>query len=142
MDREEAEGDNFTYWGHRLLAGAQYTLPWQNIRLKYDVDVHLRRYDDRNSILPTLRPDTVRRKDEEITNIVRVEWPLPASLTLAGEYQNIRKISRLPPAPPPLPPPPNLFLVVGPRPQGAGAGPPGPAPRPPLLPADGQLARG
>ncbi|MBI2526345.1 MAG: tetratricopeptide repeat protein [Candidatus Rokubacteria bacterium] len=97
MDREEAEGDNFTYWGHRLLAGAQYTLPWQNIRLKYDVDVHLRRYDERNSILPTLRPDTVRRKDQEITNIVRVEWPLPANLTLAGEYQNIRNISRLAP---------------------------------------------
>jgi len=59
--------------------------------------VHLRRYDERNSILPTLRPDTVRRKDQEITNIVRVEWPLPANLTLAGEYQSIRNISRLAP---------------------------------------------
>ncbi|MDP2625795.1 MAG: tetratricopeptide repeat protein [Candidatus Rokubacteria bacterium] len=97
MDREEAEGDNLAYWGHRLLAGGQYTLPWQGIRLKYDLDVHLRRYDERNSILPTLRPDTVRRKDQEITNIIRVEWPLPANLTLAGEYQSIRNISRLAP---------------------------------------------
>lgn len=97
MDREEAEGDNLTYWGHRLLAGGQYTLPWQGIRLKYDLDVHLRRYDERNSIVPTARPDTVKRRDEEITNIIRVEWPLPANLTLTGEYQNIRNISRLAP---------------------------------------------
>jgi hypothetical protein len=111
LDREEAEGLNLSYWGHRLLGGAQYTLPWQGIRLRWDLDVHLRRYDERNSILPTNQPDTVKRRDEEVTNLIRVEWPLPfrlplpvpgeerreASLTLTGEYQNIRNMSRLAP---------------------------------------------
>ena len=37
-----ARGRNYSYFGHRVLAGGQYTLPWAGLRLKYDFDVHLR----------------------------------------------------------------------------------------------------
>jgi hypothetical protein len=75
----------------------QYTLPWQGIRLKYDMDAHIRDYVHKNSLLPTTDPGTKRRHDTEITHVMRVEWPLPWKLqvlgqetnfTLAAEYQS------------------------------------------------------
>ncbi len=86
FDLEDADGKNYAYRGHRLLAGGQYTLPWKQIRLKDDLDVHFRDYVHKNSLLPTTAPDTTRRSDTEITNVVRVEVPLPWSLTLSAEY--------------------------------------------------------
>ena len=94
-DREAADGANYAYDGHRLLAGAQYTLPWWSVRLHYDVDVHLRAYDGRNSILPTTKPERVQRQDRELTNVVRAELPLPYSLTLSGEYQSTLNLSNV-----------------------------------------------
>jgi tetratricopeptide (TPR) repeat protein len=96
FDYEDTAGSNYEYRGHRILAGAQYTLPWQGIRLKYDLDVHVREYLKTNTLLPTVRPGTKPREDAEVTQVVRVEWPLPWKLsvlgretlfTLAGEYQ-------------------------------------------------------
>jgi tetratricopeptide (TPR) repeat protein len=43
-DREFAQGRNWEYIGNRLLIGGQYTLPWQEIRLRYDFDQHWRNY--------------------------------------------------------------------------------------------------
>jgi len=95
IDWEDTIGRNYEYLGHRVLAGAQYTLPWYGIRLKYDADIHFRSYANRNSILPSVEPDSRRRDDTEITNIVRAEVPLPASLTLAAEYQATKNNSNL-----------------------------------------------
>ncbi|MBI2215893.1 MAG: tetratricopeptide repeat protein [Candidatus Rokubacteria bacterium] len=86
FDYEDASGRNYGYRGHRLVAGVQYTLPWLALRLRYDFDVHLRDYTAVNTILPTTRPRSVRRADEELTNVVRAELPLPWNLTLAAEY--------------------------------------------------------
>ncbi len=95
FDYDDTTGRNYEYRGHRLLAGGQYTLPWRNIRLRYDLDVHLRDYVHNNSLLPTFAPGTRRRADEELTNIVRVELPLPYNFTLAGEYQSTINHSNL-----------------------------------------------
>jgi tetratricopeptide (TPR) repeat protein len=96
FDDERADGRNFSYYGHRILAGAQYTLPWKQLRLKYDYDVHVRQYDHRHASLPVAAPGTLRRNDTEHTHVVRVEQPLPWSLTAAAELQAIRSRSNLP----------------------------------------------
>jgi len=102
-------GRNFSYFGNRVLAGGQYTPPWnwlpwdwlrkhlEGVRLKYDFDVHLRNYLHKNTILPTTAPRTTARIDTEYTHIVGFSLPLPnplpktllegSSFSLAGEYQ-------------------------------------------------------
>ena len=106
-DWEDAQGRNYRYFGHRLLAGVQYTLdlppalrtswnPSPQLRLYYDIDVHLRDYGHRNSVLPTTSPGSKWRQDEEVNNTVRVEAPFdgPAifgegtKLLLGLTYQN------------------------------------------------------
>ncbi len=92
-----SRGRNFSYFGHRVLAGGQYTLPWAGLRLKYDFDVHLREYRHRNTLLPVTAPGTKERFDTEFTHIVGFVLPLPtllpknflegSSLSLTGDYQ-------------------------------------------------------
>mgnify|MGYP003694655847 CR=1 FL=1 len=95
FDWDDTVGSDWEYVGNRFTAGGQYTLPWYAIRLKYDLDVHLRNYQNPNTILPTTAPGTVRRQDQEIVNIVRAELPLPWSFTLAFEYQSTINLSNL-----------------------------------------------
>ena len=99
VDWEDAQGRNYRYFGHRLLGGAQYTLdlpaalraswnPSPQLRLTYDVDVHLRDYGNKNTILPTDTPGRKWRQDEEINNTVRVEAPFSGP-TIFGEGTNM-----------------------------------------------------
>jgi tetratricopeptide (TPR) repeat protein len=96
FDWDDTEGRNYEYLGNRIVAGGQYTLPWHAIRLRYDLDVHLRTYQYANTLFPTTAPGTRQRRDQEITNIVRAELPLPYSFTMALEYQSTINISNLP----------------------------------------------
>ena len=95
FDYDDTEGRNYRYRGHRFLVGGQYTLGWQSLRLKYDFDLHIRDYLHRNDLLPTTDPDTKRRADQEWTNILRAELPLPRNLTLSGEIQQTSVNSNL-----------------------------------------------
>ena len=97
FDYEDTYGRNYEYLGHRINVGGQYTLPWYGIRLKYDLDAHYREYLHKNTLLPTTDPGTKRRRDTDITHVMRVEWPLPwkvrvldrdTEFTLAAEYQD------------------------------------------------------
>lgn len=94
-DREDTEGSNFSYQGHRLLAGGQYALPWGETRLRYDYDIHFRAYRQANLFFPTTSPDTMTRADTEQTHAVRLEQPLPHNLTLSAEYLGARSRSNL-----------------------------------------------
>jgi len=87
QDYEYTDGRNYTYQGQRIQAGAMYTLPWWAIRAKWDFDVHFRQYTHTNVFLPTTRPEQLRRRDQEVNNVFRLELPLPRSFTLSGEYQ-------------------------------------------------------
>jgi hypothetical protein len=86
LDWDQTDGRNYEYVGHRLSAGAQYTLPVGGLRLRYDFDVHLRDYRHRNTILPSYAPGTRRRADEEYTHVARAELPMPGNFTLAAEF--------------------------------------------------------
>ncbi|PYM82904.1 MAG: hypothetical protein DME09_12630, partial [Candidatus Rokuibacteriota bacterium] len=66
FDWEDADGKDYRYYGNRFLAGAQYTLPWKGVRLKYDLDAHLRAHTRKNSLFPTTAPNTKRRYDTEL----------------------------------------------------------------------------
>jgi hypothetical protein len=107
LDYDDTRGTNYEYLGSRFLVGGQYTLPWLGVRLKYDLDAHIRGYRHRNTLLPTTDPGSRRRQDEELTQIARVELPLrwlaipgsslftDKSFTLAGEYQRTDARSNL-----------------------------------------------
>ena len=91
LDIEQAKGSDYSYVGHRFILGGQYTLPWRDIRLTYDFDLHYRDYLHRNFFLPTEAPGSLERNDKEYTNTVRAEVPLPwffksQSLFVTGEY--------------------------------------------------------
>jgi tetratricopeptide (TPR) repeat protein len=97
-DADVARGRNWSYRGNRVLAGVQYTLPWWQTRLGYNMDVHFANYLHANSLFPILHPGTVQRADIEQTHIFVVEQPLPfllrpqagatrAPLALRVEYQ-------------------------------------------------------
>jgi tetratricopeptide (TPR) repeat protein len=94
-DTGNTSGRNWMYFGNRVNFGAQYTVPWRGLRLKYDLDVHFRDYVYKNTILPSYAPGSKWRQDQEMTNIVRAELPLPANFTVAAEYQVTRDWSNI-----------------------------------------------
>jgi len=71
-DAELAEGENWRYWGNRLLTGGQYTLPWGNVRLRYDLDFHWRFHKRKHSLIPVTATSTKRRRDREPVHLVSV----------------------------------------------------------------------
>lgn len=77
FDYDDTRGNNYAYHGHRFLAGGQYTLPWRDVRLTYDFDLHYRNYLHANTLLPSDAPGSRERSDHEYTHTARVEVPLP-----------------------------------------------------------------
>jgi tetratricopeptide (TPR) repeat protein len=71
FDVDDVRGRNFQYLGHRFLVGGQYTLPWRNVRLSYDFDLHYRDYLHTSTLLGR------ERSDLDYTHAVRVDVPLP-----------------------------------------------------------------
>ncbi len=86
-DDENARGRNWDYRGHRLLAGFQYTLPW-DVRFRYDLDYHWRFYDHKNTLHPDSTKSFVRRRDNEPIHLVGVakDFRFVAPFTAAVEY--------------------------------------------------------
>ncbi len=94
-DAEPAEGENWSYRGNRLLTGFQYTLPWWDVRFRYDLDFHWRSYTEKNSVLPilpasfpnpTLLLNTVRRRDRQPIHLTGVAKDFLENFTVAIEY--------------------------------------------------------
>lgn len=96
-DTDVARGRNWSYRGNRVLAGVQYTLPWWETRLGYNMDVHFANYLHANTLFPITHPGTVQRADIQQTHIFSLEQPLPffrrqdanapPPLTVRMEYQ-------------------------------------------------------
>jgi hypothetical protein len=99
-DNEDAKGRDFSYQGHRFLAGGLYTLPWRDVRLSYDLSLHYRDYANRNSLFPETNPGTRERSDHELTQLARVAVPLVTNaawgtLELLADYQRVDADSNL-----------------------------------------------
>ncbi len=95
FDWEGAEGGNWSYLGNRFLVGGQYTLPWWDIRLRYDLDVHIRGYSHLHDYLPVTSPATIHRADWELLHQVSVSKDLPWDVTLSLEFLRDENISNL-----------------------------------------------
>ncbi|RMH08996.1 MAG: hypothetical protein D6704_02095 [Nitrospirae bacterium] len=101
FDTDAAIGSNFDYTGYRIQAGAVYTLPWQNIRLRYDYDVHFRNYHQPNTrfsrtgLLAIGASPSVKQKVTEHNHVVRVEKPLSSNMILALDWQGTFSRSNL-----------------------------------------------
>jgi tetratricopeptide (TPR) repeat protein len=89
FDYDATEGDNWRYAGHHFLFGAQSTMPWGDVRLRYDLDLHLRFHINRHSFLPLTAPGTLRRHDREAIHLFSiakdVSWR-SQSFTVAVDY--------------------------------------------------------
>ena len=96
IDWEDAQGSNWTYLGHRFLVGGQYTLPWGDIRLRYDLDAHLRDYQNLHTFQPTSCFPCTRRDDKELTHLFSASKDFPGNITLSVEYLLDMNISNLP----------------------------------------------
>jgi len=94
VDRDAAIGKNFDYTGYRLQAGGLYTLPWFNIRVRYDYDVHFRMYNSPNTrfsrtgLLPSGVSPNVTQTVTAQTHVIRIEKPFPNNITMALDWQN------------------------------------------------------
>lgn len=86
FDYDMAEGENWTYAGNRLIAGGQYTLPWWDLRLRYDLDVHWRSHRYKHSLIPATAPGTVKRRDVEPVHLFSVAKDFLTDFTGAVEY--------------------------------------------------------
>lgn len=73
-------GGNYTYAGNRFLAGGQYTLPGGSTRLRYDFDLHQRNYQNQNTLLPAVNPNSRKRYDLEQNHVFRIEQVLAQNL--------------------------------------------------------------
>ena len=72
FDYDATEGKNWEYTGHHFIFGTQYTLPWEDIRLRYELDFHQRFYSHANSLIPVEAPGTIRRHDREAIHLFSV----------------------------------------------------------------------
>jgi tetratricopeptide (TPR) repeat protein len=88
FDYDNAEGNNWTYSGNRLIFGAQYTLPpwgW-DMRLRYDLEVSWRSYKYKNTLLPATAPGTVKQRAREPVILLGAHKDFLANLTGSLEY--------------------------------------------------------
>lgn len=86
FDYEAAEGNNWSYLGNRFLLGLQYTLPWGDIRLRNDFDIHFRAYTFPHSFLPLGNAPSIHRSDQEIVNLLTASKDFPGNITVSVEY--------------------------------------------------------
>lgn len=97
-DNESTDGAAFSYRGDRLLTGGQLRLPWGDMTLRYDYDVHWRNYkNNQTTAFFTDREGRLSKRDDiQQTHLVQLTKPLPNNFSLTAQYQGIRNQSDIP----------------------------------------------
>jgi hypothetical protein len=95
-DTEAASGSSFAYSGNRLQLGGQATLPWYDLSLRLDYEVHWRAYNHAQVIFLDDAGRLSPRRDTEQDIFVQVAKPLPRNLSLALQYQAVLNSSNIP----------------------------------------------
>ena len=98
-DNESTDGAAFSYSGNRLLTGGQFQVPWGEMSLRYDYDVHWRAYKN-NQTTPSFTDrdgfSFTQRYDIQQTHLVQLTKPLPNNFSITAQYQGIRNQSSIP----------------------------------------------
>ena len=95
-DTEAASGSSFAYSGNRLQVGGQTTLPWYDVSVRVDYEVHWRAYNHRQVIFLDEGGRLSPRRDTEQDIFIQLARPLFRSLTLALQYQGVLNHSNVP----------------------------------------------
>jgi tetratricopeptide (TPR) repeat protein len=95
FDWDNTRGSDYQYVGNRVIAGAQYTLPWFGITVSDNFDVWLRDYLNVNAVFPITAPGTVERFDTQYTNVLSIGLPLSHGLSLSLDWQYINQQSNI-----------------------------------------------
>ena len=72
------------------------TIPWGNLSLRYDYDVHWRNYKNAQTLFTDDSGNLSKRDDTQQTHLVQLIKPLPYNLTFTAQYQHIRNGSDIP----------------------------------------------
>jgi tetratricopeptide (TPR) repeat protein len=96
FDVENAKGSAFSYTGNRLQTGGQVKLPWGEVSMRYDYEVHRRAYKNPQTLFADDEGRLSRRHDVEQTHMVQVLKPLTKNFTLVAQYQRVRSDSNVP----------------------------------------------
>lgn len=96
-DNEATKGTSFSYLGHRIQGGAQVTLPWGDLNVRYDYDMHFKKYSEPQALFAdnTGTPGQ-KRDDVESTHLLQVTKPLPYNFAVTAQFQHIRNDSNIP----------------------------------------------
>jgi tetratricopeptide (TPR) repeat protein len=97
-DLQVTDGSTFDYRGDRLVTGGQFQLPWGELSLRYDYDIHWRDYKH-NQTTPTFTDrdgKLSKRHDIQQTHLVQLTKPLPNNFSITAQYQGIRNQSKIP----------------------------------------------
>ena len=76
--------------------GAQATLPWYELMVRIDYDVHWRAYTDTQAVFPDNVGRLSQRHDIEQDLFFQVAKPLPYHLMWALQYQGVFNHSNVP----------------------------------------------
>ena len=95
-DTEAASGSSFAYSGNRLQLGGQATLPWYDLSLRLDYEVHWRAYNHAQVIFLDDAGRLSPRRDTEQDIFFQIAKPLPNNLALALQYQGVLNSSNIP----------------------------------------------
>lgn len=95
-DTEAASGSSFAYSGNRLQLGGQTTLPWYDLSLRVDYEVHWRAYNHAQVIFLDDTGELSRRRDTEQDIFVQIARPLSRNVAVALQYQGVLNGSNIP----------------------------------------------
>jgi tetratricopeptide (TPR) repeat protein len=95
-DTEAARGTAFSYAGNRLLTGGELVLPWQNIVMRLDYEMHWRDYKYAQTVFTDDAGNLSPRSDTERDLFFQISKPLPNRLTVALQYQGVWNNSNIP----------------------------------------------
>lgn len=95
-DVEAASGSSFAYSGDRIQAGVQVVLPWYDLNLRLDYEVHWRAYNHVQGIFLDDTGELSARRDIEQDIFCQIAKPLPHNLNLALQYQGVLNSSNIP----------------------------------------------
>ncbi|MGQ0812620.1 MAG: tetratricopeptide repeat protein [Nitrospiraceae bacterium] len=95
-DNEAASGSTFTYTGNRVQTGGEVVLPWHNISVRLDYEVHWRAYRHPQVLFVNDAGALSQRYDIEQDIFLQFAKALSHNFTVALQYQSVRNSSNIP----------------------------------------------